>query len=90
VWEYQKAAKKNLVPINEQEQTPTALSCCLEGFFFDFLQTCQWHDSLLILQEIKVPPKEMARAKNWLQLAKIVQFCCELDGQAVKPGSTSI
>jgi hypothetical protein len=36
VWEYQKAAKKNLVPTNEQEQTPTALSRCSEGFIFLF------------------------------------------------------
>jgi hypothetical protein len=34
VWEYQKDAKKTLVPTNEQEQIPTALSCCLEGFLF--------------------------------------------------------
>jgi hypothetical protein len=52
--------KKNLVLTNKQEQTPTALSCCSEGVLFIslyFLQTCQWHDFSLILQEIKVPWK---------------------------------
>jgi hypothetical protein len=65
----------------------------LKGFlliFIDFLQTCQWHDFLLILQEIKFPWKEMARATNRLQLAKIVWSWCELDGQAVKPGGRLI
>jgi hypothetical protein len=28
-----KSHEKNLVPTNEQQQTPTALSCCSEGVF---------------------------------------------------------